>query len=142
MFICGDSTIYEYIEGKKDFVLDKRTGTPDDVKKALANGYNIIFGSVVMDRGVDVEEFQAVVLFSAGKTPIAGIQRIGRASRKRKKGLNVSLVIDFKDIEGNPIMQNQYFQRRETLNDSGVKIIDDVHQFFELVAQIEENNKT
>lgn len=143
LFICGDETIYEWKPTKRGSLkLEERKGTPKDVRKALEeDGYNIIFGSTVLDEGVDIDIFQAAVLFSAGKTPIAGIQRIGRASRKKKDGMNVSLVIDFKDEGGYYVFQEHYNRRKQMMYDSGVKIFTNVLDFINLVKEISENKK-
>ena len=137
LFICGDNTIYEWIPNKRGTLkLEKRYGTTEDIKKAFDNGYNIIFGSSVLDEGVDIEEFQAVVLFSAGKTPIAGIQRLGRCSRKKKTGKNISFVIDFKDINGNYMFRNHYEKRKKMMQDSGVINIEKVQDFCNMIETL------
>ncbi|MGN1393417.1 MAG: DEAD/DEAH box helicase [Succinivibrionaceae bacterium] len=142
IFSCGNETLYEWLPNKRGTLkLDVRKGNTDDIKIALQSGYNIIFGSQVLDEGVDISEFQAAVLFSAGKTPIAGIQRIGRASRKRKNELNVSLVIDFQDINGYYKFQEHYILRKQMMIDSGVKIFANVHDFISMVEQISSQNK-
>lgn len=139
LFICGGNTIYEWIYTKRNTLkLEKRTGTPKEVKEALNSGYNIIFGSTVLDEGVDIDIFQAAVLFSAGKTPIAGIQRIGRASRKRKDGKNISFVIDFKDINGHSIFSEHYLERKKIMYDSGIKNIEKVQDFIKLIENLNE----
>ena len=141
LFICGDNTIYEWKQTKRGKLkLETRSGTTEDVREALHSGYNIIVGSSVLDEGVDLSEFQAVVLFSAGKTCISNIQRIGRASRKRIKGQNVSLVIDFKDINGYYIFQNHYEQRKAMMKKCGVKNIEDVQEFMKLVEELGKDN--
>ena len=137
IFICGDNTIHEWKENKKGRLkLVTTDGGIDDVKQAFDKGYNIIFGSTVMDEGVDIEEFQAVVLFSGGKTPIAGIQRVGRASRKKKTGKNISFVIDFKDVGGAYIFQNQYEKRKKMMADSGVINIPNVLDFCKMIEEL------
>lgn len=143
LFQCGKETIYEVVKGKKGGLnIEKRKGTPKDIREALLKDYNIIFGSTVMDEGIDLDVFQAVVIFSAGKTSISNIQRIGRASRKRKNGRNISFVIDFKDINGEKTCEEHYYKRRQMIIDSGVKVLDDVQDFLKLIMEIsEENNK-
>lgn len=134
LFICGASTIYEWVYTRRGSLkLEKRKGSILDIKAALEGDYNLIFGSTTVDEGVDVDLFQAVVLFSAGKTPIAGLQRIGRAARKRKTGDNISFVIDFKDVGGCYIFEKQYKQRREIMEDSGIKNISNVQEFIQLI---------
>lgn len=141
LFQCGKETIYEYILTKRNALkLEERKGTPKDIRDALENDYNIIFGSTVMDEGIDLDVFQAVVIFSAGKTSISNIQRIGRASRKRKNGRNISFVIDFKDIGGERTCEEHYYKRRQMLLDSGVKILSDVQDFMKLIKEIGEEN--
>lgn len=137
LFICGDNTIHEWKTTKSGKLkLTTTEGGVNEVKEAFEKGYNIIFGSTVMDEGVDIEEFQAVVLFSGGKTPIAGIQRVGRASRKKKTGKNISFVIDFKDVGGASIFQNQYEKRKKMMKDSGVIDIPNVYDFCKMVESL------
>lgn len=143
LFICGNETIYEWVNGPRGGLkLDKRKGDTDTIKEAMSkNGYNIIFGSTVLDEGVDIDIFQAVVLWSAGKTPISGIQRIGRASRKKKTGQNVSFVIDFNDTGGNYIFGTQYEKRKKMMLDSGVKLFNNVIDFINFIKEIAKENK-
>ena len=137
LFIKGQETIYEYLPNKKGkLVLDERNGTPADIKTALEGDYNIILCSKVMDEGVDVDIFQAVVLFSAGKTPIANIQRIGRVSRKKANGANVSFVIDFRDIGGDAMFRSHYEQRKRMMEKCGVKNFERVQDFCEMIENL------
>ena len=137
IFVCGDNTIHEWKAGRTGKLkLVTEEGGVDNIKQAFEKGYNIIFGSTVMDEGVDIADFQAVVLFSGGKTPIAGIQRVGRASRKKKTGKNVSFVIDFKDIGGASIFQNQYEKRKKMMKDCGVINIEKVQDFCKMIEEL------
>ena len=139
IFVCGDNTIHEWKAGRTGKLkLVTEEGGVDNIKQAFEKGYNIIFGSTVMDEGVDIADFQAVVLFSGGKTPIAGIQRVGRASRKKKTGKNVSFVIDFKDIGGASIFQNQYEKRKKMMKDCGVINIEKVQDFCKMIEELNE----
>ena len=138
LFICGDETIYEWVKGKRGKLkLDERTGNVDTVKKALNDGYNIIFSSSVFDEGVDIDSFQAVLLFSGSKDVITYLQRIGRGTRKKVNGMNIALAIDFKDIGGLYTFEKHYNERKKLMEDSGVKILLDVHDFIKLVEDIE-----
>ena len=142
LLICGNNTIYEWGNGPRGGLkLEKRKGGKTEVINALNNNYNIIFGTSVLDEGVSIDIFQAAVLFSAGKTNIAGIQRLGRASRKRINGQNVSFVIDFQDIGGYPTFEQHYLERREMMIDSGIKIFDNVLNFIDFIKRISEENK-
>ena len=137
LLVCGNETIYEWVLGKRGgLVLEKRKGSKKEVLEALANEYNIIFGTSVLDEGVSIDIFQAAVLFSAGKTNIAGIQRLGRASRKRLNGKNVSFVIDFKDVNGNYIFNIQYEKRKKMMIDSGIKVFNNVLDFMNMIKEI------
>ena len=78
-------------------------------------------------------------MFSAGKTPIAGIQRVGRASRKKKTGKNISFVIDFKDVGGNYMFTNHYEKRRKMLQDSGVIELPKVQDFCKMIEELNED---
>ena len=140
LLICGNETIYEWICGKRGgLTLEKRKGSKSEILKALTeDNYNVIFGTSVLDEGVSIDIFQAAVLFSAGKTNIAGIQRLGRASRKRLKGKNVSFIIDFKDVGGNYIFASQYEKRKKMMIDSGIKVFNNVIDFINFIKEIAE----
>ena len=136
LFICGNETIYEFKPNKRGTLkLETRKGDVEDVKKSLEEGYNVILASQVFDEGVDIEIFQAAILFSAGKSPIKILQVSGRASRKKAVN-NVSFIIDFKDVGGHYIFENQYKKRKELLEDSGIKNIEDVHKFMDMIKEI------
>lgn len=136
LFICGNETIYEYRPNKRGTMkLEERRGNVEDIKIALSEEYNIILATQVFDEGVDIEIFQAAILFSAGKSPIKILQVSGRASRKKAVN-NVSFIIDFKDVGANRVFENQYRQRKELLEDSGIKNIEDVHKFMDIIKSI------
>jgi len=137
LLMCGNETIYEWVNGKrKGFVLEKRKGSKKEIEEALNNKYNLVFGTSVLDEGVSINTFQAAVLFSAGKTAIAGIQRLGRSSRKRKIGKNVSFVIDFKDTGGYPTFEEHYEKRKKMMVDSGVKMFNTVYDFMNMIKEV------
>ena len=142
LFITGDEKIYNYELNKRNKLkLIETSGNTENIKKALNDGYNIILASGVFDEGVDIDLFQASILFSAGKTPIAGLQRLGRSARKKVNGMNISFVIDFKDINGHATFQSHYMQRRQLMEDSGVKILNNVHDFINLVEEVEKSKE-
>lgn len=137
LLICGNNTLFEWIDGPRGGLkLEKRKGSKAEVIEALNNGYNIILGTSVLDEGVSIDIFQAAVLFSAGRTNIAGVQRLGRASRKRLNGQNVSFVIDFQDTNGYYIFEEHYKERRQIMLDSGIKILDNVLDFINFIQNV------
>lgn len=141
LMMHGGNTIYEWIKGPRGGLkLETRKGGKKEIEEALNNKYNVVFGTSVLDEGVSIDVFQAAVLFSAGKTNIAGIQRLGRASRKRYKGSNVSFVIDFQDINGHPTFEDHYRQRREIMEESGIKIFTNVLDFITMIEAIGKEN--
>ena len=139
LFICGDETIYEWIPGKRknSLKLDERKGNVETIKKALNTDYNIIFSSQVFDAGVDIDIFQAVLLWSGNKETIPYLQRIGRSTRKKVNGMNIALAIDFKDVGGLYTFEKHFIQRRKLMEDSGIKILNNVQDFIQLVKDIE-----
>lgn len=142
LMMHGGNTIYEWIKGPRGGLkLETRKGGKKEIEEALNNEYNIVFGTSVLDEGVSIDVFQAAVLFSAGKTNIAGIQRLGRASRKRYRGSNVSFVIDFQDTGGHPTFEDHYRQRREIMEESGIKIFTNVLDFVNMIEEIGKENK-
>ena len=133
VFICGAETIYEWVETNGKLKLEEKHGDVDTIKEVLKKNYNIVLASQVFDEGVDISEFQACILFSAGKSPISNIQRIGRASRRKSTGKNIAFAIDFRDIGGEPMFQTHYEKRKKLMEDSGIENISDVLNFCKLV---------
>jgi superfamily II DNA or RNA helicase len=78
-----------------------------------------------------------VLLWSGNKETIPYLQRIGRGTRKKVNGMNVSLAIDFKDVGGLYTFEDHYLKRKKLMEDSGIKILADVHDFIKLVEDIE-----
>ena len=106
------------------------------VKAMEEDNYNIIFASSILNEGVDIECFDAGLLFAGGKSPISLIQQVGRVSRRKKNGMNVSLIIDFKDINCNGMFVGQYNKRKQLMRDKGVQNIENVQDFCKLVEEI------
>lgn len=133
--------IYEYTD---KLIKQEKKGTIDDIKIALESGYNIIFASSILNEGVDIENFDAGILFAGGKSPISIVQQTGRVSRKKHNGMNVSLIIDFKDVNCNGMFVGQYNKRKQLMRDKGVENIEKVEDFCKLVDQIasSKQNKT
>lgn len=138
LIICGDNKIYRTTTSPRGKIkIVEENGNTDTLKKELQNGLKIVIGTSVLDEGVDIDLFQATILCTAGKTPISALQRVGRSVRKKVNGMNVSLAIDFRDEGGLQIFKDHYLQRRELMENSGVKVLNDVHDFLELVEKIE-----
>lgn len=136
LFLCGGETIYEFTGKKKP---EKRKGNIDDIKKALNSDYNIILGSSVFYEGIDISTLDVGILFGGGKSPISLTQANGRVARKKQHDLNASIIVDFKDIGGHYIFQNQYEKRRQILRSNGVKNFDKVQDFMDMIIKIEES---
>lgn len=125
--------IYEY----DDKLRKKETKGPISViTDAIDGDYNIIFASSILNEGVDIENFDAGILFAGGKSPISLTQQTGRVSRKKHNGLNISLIIDFKDINCNGMFVGQYNKRKQLMKDKGVTNIEKVEDFCSLVQEI------
>lgn len=133
LFLQGGEQIHEY---DSDLKLHTRAGTTEDIKEELRNGRNIIFASQVMDEGVDIDLFQAGVLFTGGKSAIKITQQAGRISRAKKDGENIALIVDFNDTNLNPLFCRQYQERRKTLLSHGVVELANVYKMFELVEKM------
>lgn len=131
--------IYKYVVEDKKLVLKEETGSIDTMVEALKNDCNIILASSILNEGVDVSLFDAGVLFSGGKSPISLIQQVGRVSRKKSQGLNVSLIIDFKDTNCTGMFINQYNKRKQLLAQQGVQNFENVQNFIEFVKEVSYN---
>ena len=138
LFLCGGETIYEF-DGKKK--PEKRKGDVEDIKEALKKDYNIILGYSVFFEGIDISDFDCGLLFGGGKSPISLVQANGRVARKKKHDLNVSIMVDFKDIGGHYIFQHQYEKRRQILRSNGVKNFEKVQDFMNMILKIEESKE-
>lgn len=66
--------------------------------EALATGkIDALIGTTIVDVGVDVPSIGMTILAGGGKGEIALRQRIGRGLRAKKKGPNVTFIVDFTD---------------------------------------------
>ena len=137
VMITGDETIYRCETTKRGKIkVISEQGNPDTLKEEIKKGLKVVIGTSVLDEGVDIDLFQATVLYSAGKSPIGGLQKVGRSVRKKVNGMNVSLAIDFRDEGGLNMFKDHYLQRRELMIDSGIKVLDNVYDFLKLVEDI------
>lgn len=131
--------IYKYTNENGKLVLHEENGSIDVMVEALKTDCNIVLASSILNEGVDVSLFDAGVLFSGGKSPISLIQQLGRVSRKKSQGLNVSLIIDFKDVNCTGMFINQYTKRKQLLAQQGVTNFENVQNFIEFVKEISYN---
>lgn len=147
-FICGNqsgglgNSIFEYIPNKRGTLkLIETTGVPEDIEKSFDEGYHIIFSTSVMQEGVDIQRFQAAVLFTGAKNFIGTTQMIGRATRQKKNGKNIAFVIDFKDIGGIPILADHYEIRKAAMKSNGIINIEKVQDFCKLIESINDEQE-
>ena len=133
LFLQGGNKIHEY-DSKLN--LNTKKGEVEDIKVALKNNYNIILASGVLNEGVDIDVFQAGILFTGGVSAIQIVQQSGRVSRKKKIGENIALIVDFKDEEINYLFKKQYLTRKKILQDNGVIETKNVQEFFDIVNKI------
>lgn len=82
---------YLFIQGKDD------TETREKALAKVRNGnLKILIGTKIIDTGIDVDRFKALILCSSGKSYISLLQRIGRILRMRKDKKEV-IVFDLLD---------------------------------------------
>lgn len=60
----------------------------------------VLLGNVVFDEGLNAASIGVLILASGGASVVRQLQRVGRAIRKKKKGLNYVLALDFWPING------------------------------------------
>lgn len=95
-----------YIRGESD--QDDR----ERCLRALERGeIDAAIGTTIVDVGVDVPSVGMLINAGGGKAEIATRQRIGRVLRRKKKGPNVSFVVDFMD-QRNDYLRDHSQQRR------------------------------
>lgn len=132
LFMCGGNTIYEATnatektkKGMVQHVVVERKGNAETIKKAIREeGYRVIVGNVVFNEGIDVPEFDVGILMDAGKNIISHVQRIGRVTRRKDKGLNCSVFVDFND-KGHPYLESWVRERKKHLADEGIPEINE-----------------
>lgn len=140
LFMCGGNTVYEAIDatektknGMIQHVVVERKGNAETIKKAIREeGYRVIVGNVVFNEGIDVPEFDVGILMDAGKNIISHVQRIGRVTRRKDKGLNCSVFVDFND-KGHPYLESWVRERKKHLADEGIPEINE--EQFKLLIQ-------
>lgn len=145
LFMCGGNTIYEAIDAtektSKGIVQHKvieRKGNAETIKKAIREeGYRVIVGNVVFNEGIDVPEFDVGILMDAGKNIISHVQRIGRVTRRKDKGLNCSVFVDFND-KGHQYIESWVRERKQHLVDEGIPEINE-EQFKLLIKKMGES---
>ena len=77
---------------------------------------DVLIGTNILDVGVDVPSVGMVILAGGGKAEVALRQRIGRGLRAKKKGANVTFVVDFRDELNNHL--RKHYQTRKALVES------------------------
>jgi superfamily II DNA or RNA helicase len=89
---------------------------------------DIIIASTIFDEGLDEASIGAIVLAGGGKSKVSLYQRIGRASRRKKDGINRCYIIDFLD-KGNNFLWTHSARRFNTAKDEDGWVIDEVVPF-------------
>lgn len=82
----------DYIHGEHD-----QSERKEALRKLGCGELSVLIGTSILDVGVDVPAVGVIILAGGGKAEVALRQRIGRGLRRKKKGKNVALIIDFYD---------------------------------------------
>jgi superfamily II DNA or RNA helicase len=82
------------------------------LEKFKAGKLGCIVATSIFDEGVDVPAIRCLVLAGGGKAPIALLQRVGRALRKKSSGKNTAEIHDFIHY-GNYYLLEHTWQRIE-----------------------------
>jgi superfamily II DNA or RNA helicase len=96
----------EFIRGEDD-----QKGRKRALDALAAGDIDCLIGTTILDVGVDVPAICLVILAGGGKAEVALRQRIGRGLRAKKKGPNVTFVLDFSD-DVNSHLRDHARQRR------------------------------
>lgn len=99
----------EYIAGENDQIERKRA-----LAQLKEEEIDVLIGSTILDVGVDVPSIGFIVLAGGGKAEVALRQRVGRGLRAKKKGPNITFVIDFAD-DFNTHLKEHYLTRRDII---------------------------
>jgi superfamily II DNA or RNA helicase len=102
----------DYIHGKHEQV--ERAAALTKLRKGVLS---VLVGSTILDVGVDVPAVGMVILAGGGKAEVALRQRIGRGLREKKKGPNISLIVDFAD-DHNTYLRDHYRERRSIIENT------------------------
>lgn len=106
---------YAFIQGKDD------SDTREEALQRVRNGeLKILIGTKIIDTGIDVDAFKALILCSAGKSYISLLQRIGRVLRIRKDKKKV-IIFDLFD-RTSKILYKHGKQRVKYYKDQGFDV--------------------
>lgn len=110
--MTGGLSVSVYLDGT---VIDKYKDNDNKVIKDFDDGrIDVLIGTSTLDEGVDVPSLASVILAGGGKGRLKTVQKIGRSMRP-KSGLNVTFIIDFRDMF-NVVTMSQ-FKKRKALYD-------------------------
>jgi superfamily II DNA or RNA helicase len=90
--LLGKGIKSDYIHGEHD-----QSERKEALRKLGSGELDALIGTSILDVGVDVPAIGVIILAGGGKAEVALRQRIGRGLRRKKKGKNVALIIDFYD---------------------------------------------
>lgn len=145
VFFAGGDTMYTIDDIQKDekgnYIRKPQFGSTEEVKRCLDSGVNFIIGSQVFNEGVDIESFDIGMLLAANKDIISIVQRMGRITRKKYKGLNECVFIDFEDTK-HYIVENWTRSRKNQLISEGVPILEEFKDLEDLLIKISDSRKS
>ena len=110
---------YEIINGQQD------DDTREQELNRLRDGETkVLIATSVLDEGVDVANINVLILAAGGKSFRQTVQRVGRVIRKKTKGANKALVLDFIDKQS-PYLYNHSNNRKKIYEEEqfDVKVI-------------------
>lgn len=102
----------EYIRGENDQAERKRALT-----RLGTGAIDVLIGTTILDVGVDVPAVAMVQLAGGGKAEVALRQRIGRGLRAKKKGPNVTFIVDY-TVPVNAHLRDHARARRAIIEDT------------------------
>lgn len=97
----GKPTDYEFLTGPES--QDEK----DRILNRIKSGDCLVMiATSLVDEGLDVSNFRALVMAAGGKSMRQVLQRVGRVLRKKKVGPNKCDVIDFYDEQNNFLLEH------------------------------------
>jgi superfamily II DNA or RNA helicase len=91
-------------------------------EEVMSGKWQVVFGSSVMDEGMDFPSVGALILCAGGKSRIKNLQRLGRGLRKKSSGENCVYVLDFMD-NTHVYLANHSKVRRKLFSDAHCALV-------------------
>ena len=101
---------------------DDREDVRQQVNQKLASAVQNIVTTTIFDESADLPNLHLVVIASGGLSTIKTIQRVGRGLRKKSKGKNVVVIVDFIFYDNKYLAKHSLARLRQYISEPSYEI--------------------